>query len=404
MVQPADGGAKVRVLMTIRPTVGHFHPLVPLAEALAAAGHEVAFACAQSFCSMVEAAGFRAFPAGNSRPLGATLGALFPEMATISPDRRRMWIFDHIFIRFEAGQMVPDLLAIARAWHPDLIVRDAQEFAGCVAAEVLGIPHVVVRTATWYYQERFTVVQALNDLRAEHGLPPDPRVDMLYRYLFLTAEAPGLHPADEPFPPTTHVLRPIIFDNAKQDPLPAWVATLPDQPTVYATLGTSFNQEPAIFAAIISGLRDESVNLIVTVGRNQDPADFGIQPPNVHIERFIPQSLLLPHCHLVITHGGWNTTIALLAHGLPAIFIPLGADMPINARLCAALGIGRTIAPNECTPARIRDGVGAILSDPSYRAHATRVRDEIAALPGPELAVELLERLARDKTPIIASR
>jgi UDP:flavonoid glycosyltransferase YjiC (YdhE family) len=45
-----------------------------------------------------------------------------------------------------------------------------------------------------------------------------------------------------------------------------------------------------------------------------------------------------------------------------------------------------------------------VLADPSYRANAERVRDEIAALPGPEFAVALLERLAAEKQPIYADR
>jgi hypothetical protein len=48
--------------------------------------------------------------------------------------------------------------------------------------------------------------------------------------------------------------------------------------------------------------------------------------------------------------------------------------------------------------------LGELAENRLYRVSAERVRREIAAMPGPELAVELLERLARDNTPIIASR
>ena len=43
----------------------------------------------------------------------------------------------------------------------------------------------------------------------------------------------------------------------------------------------------------------------------------------------------------------------------------------------------------------------AVLGAPSYRREAERLRDEIAALPGPEHAVALLERLAAEKQPIL---
>jgi UDP:flavonoid glycosyltransferase YjiC (YdhE family) len=45
-----------------------------------------------------------------------------------------------------------------------------------------------------------------------------------------------------------------------------------------------------------------------------------------------------------------------------------------------------------------------VLHAPSYRLAAERLRDEFNALPGSEYAAQLLERLARDKAPIMASR
>ena len=40
----------MRALVTTQPLAGHFHPVVPLARRLAAAGHDVAVACSPSFC------------------------------------------------------------------------------------------------------------------------------------------------------------------------------------------------------------------------------------------------------------------------------------------------------------------------------------------------------------------
>jgi UDP:flavonoid glycosyltransferase YjiC (YdhE family) len=56
------------------PGYGPFHPLVPLARALRAAGRHVAFATAEPFCSRGEGAGFAARPAGLTEE--ATAGAV----------------------------------------------------------------------------------------------------------------------------------------------------------------------------------------------------------------------------------------------------------------------------------------------------------------------------------------
>ena len=95
--------------------------------------------------------------------------------------------------------------------------------------------------------------------------------------------------------------------------------------------------------------------------------------------------------------------MACLSLGLPMVVLPVNADQPRNARRCADLGVARVIGPEERTPEAIRAATQVVLRDPSYRANAERIRDEISAMPGLELAVDLLERLARDKTPIPVS-
>jgi len=49
----------------------------------------------------------------------------------------------------------------------------------------------------------------------------------------------------------------------------------------------------------------------------------------------------------------------------------------------------------RATPDEVRAAVETVLGDPRYRAAAARIRDEIAALPGPEAAVAALERIGR---------
>jgi len=89
--------------------------------------------------------------------------------------------------------------------------------------------------------------------------------------------------------------------------------------------------------------------------------------------------------------------------GLQMVVIPVFADQPYNAECCTALGVGRVLGADERTPEAIRAAVRAVLADPTYRQSAARVRDEIAALPGPEYAVQLLERLAVERQPLLTS-
>jgi len=332
----------MRILFTTAQHSGHFHPLVPIARAAVAAGHEVAFACAPSFVPTVERAGFRAFPAGFDQR-GHEIPELFPGVRRMMA-AVRYWALPNLFVGVYAVTMVPDLLTIAREWHPDLIVRDTAEYGGCVAAEVLGIPHASVRTSSpsSQYGMRHLVAEPLARLRELNGLPADPDTEMPFRYLHLAAEPPRFRLEDGPVGPAVHPVRPVNFESG-DEALPPWVAELPDRPTIYATLGTVFGRGSeglATFRAMLDALRDEPINLILTVGRDNDPADFGPQPPNVHIARFIPQSALLPYCDLVVQQGGFSTITGALNAGLPMVILPIGADQPYNAACCAALGVG----------------------------------------------------------------
>jgi MGT family glycosyltransferase len=394
----------VRLLFTCVGAAGHFNPLVQVARLASAAGHEVAFATGAAFCPTVEAAGFRAYPAGFDYA-GLPLDTWFPQLHTLSGDAYNRFIAREVRVRTQARQMVADLLRLNEAtYRPDLVVRDAAEYGGCVAAEILGVPHASVRTACTpsSFARRFLVAFELAELRGAYGLAQDPEVEMPFRYLHLACQPPEFSPPDELPAPTSHALQPAVFDRPCGEDLPDWVTRLPDRPTICATLGTFMNRSADVFGAILRGLRDEAVNLIVLVGRDVDVAQFGPQPENVHLLHYIPLSLLLPWCDLVISHAGFGTLVTTLVNGLPSVLIPLGADQPENARTCARVGVAR-IMTTRPAPEEIRAIVGEVLADSDYRLRAQHIRDEMALLPGPAHALTLLERLAVERRPILAS-
>lgn len=388
-----------RVLFTFVGGNGHFEPLVPVARAAAAAGHTVAFASGQSMVSTVEAAGFTVFGIG---PDGDHTHPRLPLLA-VGAEREDRSLREY-FARNAAGIRATGILSLCAEWQPDLIVRDEVDFGGAIAAERLGLPHatvLVIATGSFVRQE--VVGRALNELRAEHGLPPDPDLAMLSRYLVLSPFPPSYRDPAFPFPPTAHSFRLPMADRAPDD-VPAWTAAPDGAPTVYFTLGTVFNTESGdLFERVLAGLRTLPINLIVTVGRHIDPAEFGPQPANVQIERYIPQASLLPHCSLVVSHAGSGSVLGALAHGLPMVLLPMGADQPLNAARCAALGVAQVLDAVAATPATVREAVSSVLDGPTYRHAAERLRDEIAALPPPARAVTLLEQLAAEKRPLLTS-
>ncbi len=429
----------MRVLCTTHPGYGHLHPLVPLARGLQAAGHEVAVATAASFSPAIETAGLMALAAGPDW-LQSESEASMPGFMHAEGPAQFLTLAE-----LATQGTVDDLLAIGDEWAPDVILRDATEYAGWVAAEKLGIPHAAYGIGMLIPPPivRMWTGDTLSTLPTRYGLPADEALQRMYQHLYFNPvpETFELTPADvvaalaKSFKavegltirrfaralfqaatgpkhlPVSHRLQPVAFDRSGPEGVPDRLRQLPAQPTVYATLGTVFNEQPRIFEAILAAFRDLPANLILTVGRNVDPDRFGPQPSNVLVERYIPQSDVLAGCDAVITHGGYNTLIAALGHGLPVCCLPMAADQPINARRAVRLGAGLSCAnarrssspfgvvdPERLDPAEIRRAVQRLLTEPAYRTASQRLRDEIDALPGTESAVAALERLAAATT------
>jgi UDP:flavonoid glycosyltransferase YjiC (YdhE family) len=84
-----------------------------------------------------------------------------------------------------------------------------------------------------------------------------------------------------------------------------------------------------------------------------------------------------------------------LAHGVPQVVLPQGADNFVNGWLLARCGAGVMIRPQEFTSNAVRDGVRQVLEQPSYRDTGHRLANELAALPEPsEVAQTLRDRIS----------
>ncbi|MGI8413761.1 MAG: glycosyltransferase [Solirubrobacteraceae bacterium] len=392
--------ARLRVLCTCLPGVGHFLPMVPLARALIDAGHEVAFATAADFLPRIGAYGFAAFPAGLSLPEQISEAARrFPEQHALPPGKERFCTFvPRMLADVAAPVRAADLVPILRQWRPDVLVHDETDFGGPVAAAVAGIP---------YADHSVAILRPLQAARLARetilGLWQEWGVDLgpfggLFKYLYLDVCPPGLQSPEidqiDVAHPMTNARLPAEGEHA-----PPWIDELRPVPTLYLSLGTLFNQDPHVFATILEGLREDDLNVIVTIGADQDPAVLGPQPPHVHIEGFIPQSVLLPRCDAVINQGG-TAIFEILAHGLPLLVVPQGANQFHNGEACVAAGAALSLLPGEVTPEAIRAAVRTLIDASSYRERAQLLAREIEAMPGPDPAVRLVEQLARERRPL----
>jgi MGT family glycosyltransferase len=390
----------MRALFSLLPARGSLQPLLPVAQAMQARGHQVALCSAPRFRKDVEAHGLTFLPAGLDWHVSdpdyidvlcqAAGGLAFPPLAG---QQRFAWVIANLFIGAAARHMLPELTGIARQWSADLIVRESLEFAGCVAAEALGLPHAsVAAAADSALDGRRDLTRPLAALRRQAGLPADPHGDMAFRYLHLCFTPPSFDGPGARFPPRARFLAHHSTPTPHDD-LPPWLDRLAERPTVLVSMGTVFHRTPGLHETILAALRDEPVNLLIALGFDQDPSRLGPLPPHVRVQPTLPQVALLPRCALLVSHGGFNSVKEALAEGVPLVIVPIAGDQPYCATRCQSLGVGRVIGPADRDAATIRAAVRTVLADPSYRDHARHMRDEIRALPPTDAAVTVLEQV-----------
>ncbi|RKT79729.1 MGT family glycosyltransferase [Terracoccus luteus] len=380
----------MRLLLTFVGGFGHLAPLLPVARAVQEAGHVVAVAGSGGLVPDIEAAGFTAF--STSRPAHHGRGPDVPRTPLEVADEHAAEVeFARNFGDRGARRMADALPAVIEAFRPDLVLRDEADLGATVAAELAGVPvatHLVLASGLLVRPE--LVAPRLDAVRADHGLAPDPELAGLTSGLVLSDAPPSFRSPDAPLR-----LPAVLSYRSAATGRSGTSARDPGRPRVYVTLGTIFTTTSGdLFERLVAGVAALGVEVVVTVGRRNDPADLGPQPATVRVERFVPQEHLLPGVDLVVSHGGSGSLMAALAHGLPSVLVPLGADQPHNARRAAELGVAVTLDAAAVTVEEVSAVAEAALTAADLRRRCEAMADELAAQPDVGVAVAALERAA----------
>lgn len=391
----------MRIAFTTLPGVSHLVPMVPLAHALQARGHEVVVISAGSFAATIARCGLTPHAVGTDYALGTEetfVPALREARIRRDADFRytEVVLVDHI-----AAGALPDVLRFFEAWRPDVVIRDPVDFAAFTAAEALAIPHVTGRENRFLSPKgwRREVGGSLQRLAASIGLDlPDPS-SLLYRNLGIAPVLPSFIAAtpraartrefSDHLPNRLLFTRPEPFDGA----LPADRNAPAEAPDVLITLGTVFNNRPAVLRSITDALLASPLRSLVVTGPGLTPGDDG--GPRLPTVASAPLVHLMQGCRAVVTAGGLGTVSAAMTVGRPMVLLPHNADQPLNAARCEALGIGVAIGEGLLTAQRIAAAVSIVIDDPSFRRSFVPLQRERAGLPGPAEVARAVEAVAR---------
>ena len=375
---------------------GHITPMLPLATAFRDRGNDLVFASADDARSRIEAAELDFAPVGTA--LGKNIEEFrhrYPEAADLPGRELPEFMGPRLFGEIAAPRTLPDLHRLAVAWEPELVVHDTVDFAAPIAAAALGVPNVVHSFGAVIPSRRIAgAATYVESLWQDFDLEPRP-YGGLFDHLYIDIYPPSMQvPGALSHVGRVEHLRPaeVAAGGAALPPAVA-TAVAGGRSVVYLTFGTVFNVNPTFVAAVDALAQRSDLVAVVTVGPAGDPGAFGALPPHVHVERFVPQEALLPRCAAVMSHGGSGTVLATLAHGLPQVVLPQGADQFLNADACVAAGAGLAIDAADADTAAIGAALSELLEREDLGDGARRVQAEIAVMPAPDTVAGTIESL-----------
>jgi UDP:flavonoid glycosyltransferase YjiC (YdhE family) len=379
----------MRILMScVAGSQQHLNCLLPLARAAVDAGDTVALASGPDRAGTAARHSLTFFAVGDSFAQLVTRARLELPAYRLGGDDEEVRTYTNFFARLAGPRAATDLVEVIRSFGPDLVLHETAEFGAPLAATLGGIPYATVATGPPVparYLE--SAGAALAETWATFGLTPD-RYGGMYQHVAVDIFPASLRGAAEFAPWGGHLeLRPTAARLPDQGVLSSWVGPLEDRPTVHVSFGTAaWNRAFELMKAVIEGLQDEDVNVVVVVGPDNDPAELGSLPPNVVARSFIPHSLLMPECQAIVTHGGSGTILSALEFGVPLLVVPQGGDQFRAAEAVERSAAGLAVK-GSVTAEAVRLGVQLLLSHPIFRAAASRVAGEIAGMPSPNEAL-----------------
>ncbi|HEV7758750.1 MAG TPA: glycosyltransferase [Acidimicrobiales bacterium] len=375
-----------RVLVSAVPAIGHVVPLLDLARALQAAGHEVRFATHPQSHGLVTDAGLR--------PVAAGMGTV--EMAA---ERRRRWPetdtqpatvwATRMWAQIMAPSTLADLVTAVEDWRPDVVVHDEGEYAAPVVAAHAGVPWI---THGWGSPLRpVGELDELEDLAAPLwapcGLDVPPSAG-LYAHA-LVNPCPPILQADAPGAAVVWPLRPRPLATPGTPPL-----AQPDA-DAYVGFGTvpHFADAPDELAAAVRACTARGLRVVVTAPSPElRRALVAIDPHRVEAYAFVPLAEVVRSCRVVISHAGAGTVLAALGAGVPVVLVPRGSPSQVRmADACHRAGVGRRCGSD---PADVADALDQVLDGPAIKAAAETAAAQIAALPTASEVVARIEHLA----------
>jgi sterol 3beta-glucosyltransferase len=400
------------MLLVTAGSRGDVEPFVALAHRAMRAGHEVRLALPDNSGARVDDL--------DTVSLGADFSRLIQSQGVSG--REAMRSFSTV-VKPTMRAVIVTTVTAALEYEPEVIVAHPKILSAPIAADLLGIPHIMaeivpVVTPTRAFPAPGTVgvnlgplnrltfaavglssrmfAAELDEARTLAGLPRGRRSR---RAASLVPVSPHLLPRPDDWPSDVHITGAWTEATGASGASGARGAGTADErverfidggPFVYAGFGSMVLGDPAERSrAIVEAARARGLRVLLATGLG-GLSGGGLAGDDVLPVQSVDHTTVLPRAVAAIHHGGAGTVHAVARAGVPSIVVPFFADQPFWGAQLHRIGVAPAPIPvGRLTAARVGAALDAV---DRYAAAATdiglRMRDD----DGATTALDLIER------------
>ncbi|MET0700577.1 MAG: nucleotide disphospho-sugar-binding domain-containing protein, partial [Mycobacterium sp.] len=411
------------ILIASMQPVGHFGPLLNVAEGLVARGDRVSFLTASHHAAKIRAAGARPFALpkeaefdesrldldlpGRTETTGIKrvnfdIEHLFlkqmPHQTSALAELMRQTRFDAIIVDSTFFGIVPFLLGDRTARPPVLSYSTTPLMLSSVDTAPFGLGMPPSSTASGRIRNRalnrLSHNVLMRDCQRAANLQLDrlnaPKLPMfildtgVLADRYITASIPELDYPRSDLPPNVRYVGAVHPVPAPGFQPPPWWSELDgNRPVVHVTQGTIDNADLSrLLEPTIDALRDEDVVVVATTGGRDISEIHTRLPRNTYVAEYIPHNELLPKVDVMVTNGGFGAVQRALSTGVPLVVAGNTEDKPEVAARVAWSGVGINLRTGTPSAAQVRRAVRDILSEERYRRRARELESAYARRDG----------------------
>ena len=366
-----------RALYLGLPLHGHVNPSLALVRALVERGEEVLYPCTPAFAPTIAATGAQVLPYTTLLDAGHLATPFALASHEFEAAVRQVYV---TAARFEARYALVDglslwgralalalrlpIVSVYTTYAPPPLPEEALPSFPLPVTRELRAPSGEILRASSAFDLLSTLALTLERLRAAPGfasLTPWQVVRDPARLALVCTLSEF-----QPYPEA--LTGPHVFTGPSLDPSRLAHDWTPpdDRPLVYLSLGTLFNDDPAVLARCLAAFPDGVYRVVV----GGTPPGVESPSPPITLLAHAPQPAVLRHARVFVTHGGMNGLMEALAAGVPVVASPFTNEQANNARTAERLGLGLHLDRTNLDAPRLRAAVDRITDDPSFRARA----------------------------------